>query len=451
MSSIPNPIAASARARPNHPAIVFNGITVTYLEFSLMVRKFAAYLQSEGVQANDTVGISGSASHHWAVALHGVGWIGAVAAPIPPELTPIERSELEKRLSISKTIDADSIGLSLQTVTDEESLPKEIDWPLDSVRLKVMTSGSTGDAKFTELTTAQIMYSAMGSAIRLGHDPKDVWLNCLPLHHIGGLSILYRCGWYSTTVEIHDGFSADSISTAIDRGEITMISFVPTMLLDLLNHRGDDKPPSNLRVILLGGAAASEDLLGRCKSMGLPIAQSWGMTEAGSQIATSMAGDFTNGVGAPLCFAKVGTNNGILTVDGPLVSSKTTTTDMGFVDELGRVHVTGRADSIINSGGKKIDPREIVEVLQAAPYIKEAAVVGLSDERWGEAVAAVVVTTDGKGDPEGLKRLDDWCAKHLASWKRPKKWRCVASLPKTSLGKLRQGVIRDLFLRPQER
>jgi len=224
------------------------------------------------------------------------------------------------------------------------------------------------------------------------------------------------------------------------------------MLIDLLDFRAEEMLPETLRVILLGGAAASNDLLDRCKRLRLPVAQSWGMTEAASQIATSMAGDFSEGVGPPLCFAKVSSTEGRLNVEGPLVVNKITTTDMGHVAESGRVHLAGRADTVINSGGKKIDPREIEEILVAAPYIKEAAVVGVTDARWGEAVAAVVVTLDGhNNDIEEFQRLDSWCAEHLVRWKRPKKWRRVTALPKTSLGKLRHGAIRDLFMGPQER
>jgi O-succinylbenzoic acid--CoA ligase len=418
----------------------------------LMVRRCAAYLQQTGVTAGDTVGLVGRASPEWAFALHGIGWLGAIAAPIPNDCTASERSNIEKALLPSHTIDAGALNLSSLPDATDSSLPEELDWPLDSVRLKVMSSGSTGNAKVAEITTAQVMFSAMGSAIRLGHDPKDVWLNCLPLHHIGGLSVLYRCGWYATTVALHDGFDAGEVSKAIDNSGVTMVSFVPTMLIDLLDLRATKRLPSTLRVVLLGGAAASTDLLERCEELGLPVAQSWGMTEAASQIATSMAGDYSTGVGAPLCFARVGSVDGRLTVDGPIVSSEFTTTDMGHVDEAGRVHMSGRADAVINSGGKKIDPREIEKVLQAAPYIEEAAVIGVTDARWGEAVAAVIVTAEGHdNDLEEFKRLDDWCAEHLARWKRPKKWRRVAALPKTSLGKLRHGAIRDLFMGPQER
>ena len=452
MISIPNPVAASTRARPNHPAIVYGKTSYTYSELLLMVRGCAAYLNQEGVSAGDTIGLVGHSSPEWAVALHGIGWLGAIAAPIPNDCTPIERAKIEKDLVLSHTIDASSLDLSSLLNTPDLSAPKELEWPLESIRLKVMTSGSTGVAKVAEITTSQLMFSAMGSAIRLGHDTKDVWLNCLPLHHIGGLSVLYRCSWYATTVAIHDGFDPTAVCSAIDNDLVTMISLVPTMLTDLLDHRAPSPLPTTLRVILLGGAAASRSLLERCKNLELPVAQSWGMTEAASQIATSMTGEFTTGVGAPLCFAKVDSIDGKLTVEGPLVSSKITTNDMGHVDEDGRVHISGRADSVINSGGKKINPREIEEVLQASPYIKEVAVVGVADSRWGEAVAAVVVTINDKdNDLDEFRRLDDWCAKHLASWKRPKKWRRVTALPKTSLGKLRHGAIRDLFMGPQEK
>jgi o-succinylbenzoate---CoA ligase len=451
MTNIPNPIAASTRARPDHTAIVYMGASYTYKELLLMVRQYAASLQEKGVTEGDTVGLLGQASIEWVVALHSIGWLGAIAAPIPNDSTKQDRENIEGKLSLSHTIDTDSLSLSSISEISKASLPNELDWSLDSVRLKVLSSGSTGSAKIAVITTSQLLFSAMGSAIRLGHDTSDVWLNCLPLHHIGGLSVLYRCGWYATTVELHRGFNKEAVSKAIGNGA-SMVSLVPTMLVDLLDFREDETLPEGLRVVLLGGAAASNDLLDRCKRLHLPVAQSWGMTEAASQIATSMAGDFSDGVGPPLCFAKVTSTGGRLTVAGPLVATEIQTTDIGHIDEAGRVHIYGRSDSVINSGGKKINPREIEEILTAAPYIKEAAVVGVTDARWGEAVAAAIVTLDEhENDLEEFRRLDKWCAEHLARWKRPKKWVRVPALPKTSLGKLRHGAIRDLFKGIQER
>ena len=154
-----------------------------------------------------------------------------------------------------------------------------------------MTSGSTGEPRPIALSTAQLVFSAFGSALRLGHQGQDRWICALPLHHVGGLSILMRCAWAGTTVSLHTRFDAEKAHREIEAGQSTMISVVPAMLEQLLNVRKDTPFPASLRVILMGGAPPSDALLKRCEQIGAPLAVSWGMTEAASQIATTSPSD----------------------------------------------------------------------------------------------------------------------------------------------------------------
>ena len=118
----------------------------------------------------------------------------------------------------------------------------------------VATSGSTGRPKAVVITTGQLVFSAFGSAMRLGHLPGDRWLAVLPMHHVGGLSILMRCVFAATTVELHARFDAERVAHALSQGLVTQLSVVPTMLDAVLEHLSPSGAHANLRTVLVGGA-----------------------------------------------------------------------------------------------------------------------------------------------------------------------------------------------------
>ncbi len=317
------------------------------------------------------------------------------------------------------------------------------------------------------LTTAQVIFSALGSAVRLGHDPADRWLCCLPLHHVGGLSVLLRAAVLGITVELHEGFDAGRVAAALDSGEVSLVSLVPTMLTRVLDAREERPFPASLRVILLGGGPADDALLARCRRLDAPVALTWGMTEAASQIATGEVGDLApgGGVGAPHPFSRVTAGaDGRLLVSGPIVpGGGLATQDAGEVDARGRVHVHGRLDAAILSGGELLDPREIEAALRRHPGIAEALVVALPDPRWGQRPGALLVpaagpaaagSPDGTAAPTGADALSagalrEWLGDHLARHKAPDRvWR-VAAVPTTALGKPSREAARALLLGEQ--
>ncbi len=170
----------------------------------------------------------------------------------------------------------------------------------------IHTSGTSGQPKGAVLTYGNFFYSAMASAYRLGHQPNDRWLCVLPLYHVGGLSILMRAVLYGITVDLHQRFDLDAVNAALDTEPITMISLVPTMLYRLLESR--THWPESLRLILLGGAGASPELIERCRALNLPVATTYGLTEAASQVATALPEDVyrkPGSVGKPLLFTKL--------------------------------------------------------------------------------------------------------------------------------------------------
>ena len=157
------------------------------------------------------------------------------------------------------------------------------------------------------MTYGNMFNSAMASAYRIGHLPDDRWLCVLPLYHVGGLSILIRAVLYGITVDLHDGFDVDTINHALTHDDITLISLVPTMLHRLLDAQ-TDAWSSRLRLVLLGGAATTPDLMQRCIEANIPVATTYGLSEASSQVATTLLGDAVKkpaSVGKPLLFTQL--------------------------------------------------------------------------------------------------------------------------------------------------
>ena len=357
-------------------------------------------------------------------------------------------------------------------------------WSLDDTQVILFTSGTTGDPKPVRLTTGNLLASAAASAFRLGFDPDDRWLATLPLHHAGGVSPILRMPIYGMTVVLRAGFDAGE--TADDLGEYgaTAVSVVPTMLRRMLDRRGT--LAESLRVVLLGGAPASTELIERCRNYSVPVVPTYGTTETASQIATARPGQaFENpgSVGNPLFLTEVRIVNeagdplpagesGEIVVDGPTVTPGyygtpaateaafgefgLHTGDVGVMSEAGTLTVLNRLDDRILTGGETVDPGAVTEVLVAHHDVAEAAVVGVSDPEWGERVSALLVpapgVTDPGADPESTpdRRLDPddvlaFARERLAAYKLPKSIAIAESLPRTVSGTVDRAAVRDRF------
>lgn len=162
---------------------------------------------------------------------------------------------------------------------------------LDALHSIVYTSGTTGKPKGALLTAGNFWWNVTGSALHLGVRSDDVWLACMPLFHVGGLSILLRSVISGMAVLLHEQFDPAAVNEAIDRHGITLLSVVAVMLERMLAERGDAVYPEHLRAVLVGGGPAPDPLLARAAALGLPALQTYGLTEAASQVATQMPGD----------------------------------------------------------------------------------------------------------------------------------------------------------------
>ena len=379
----------AAAARPDHPAIN----AITYAELEERARGAAAALEP-----GERVGLGGLSGEDFAVALHACLLAGAIAVPAqkyegvcPPNIKG----------------------------SDPGPLTHELDAPAIAVR----TSGTTAEPKEVVLSYGNWLWSALGSAVALGHPPGERWLCALPLTHVGGLSILLRSVIAGTTVLLHERWSTEAVLLGLD--DATIVSLVPTTLQRLLDA-GLREPPA-LRWVLLGGAPIPSALLDRARAARVPVAPTYGLTEACSQVTTN---------GVPLFCTHVDLDaDGEILVSGPTVAGGGTlrTGDLGRFDAQGSLEVVGRKADTIITGGENVAPAEVEAVLERHPAVAEAAVHARPDPAWGEAVVATVVLT-GEATAEELR---EHVARLLEPFKVPK---AVAfsdgPLPRTASGKL---------------
>ncbi len=329
--------------------------------------------------------------------------------------------------------------------------PSEVQWVL-------WTSGSTGNPRGVVLTGESFVVSARSSALRLGLGSEDRWLASLSPAHVGGLALILRAHILKTSLSAVGPFDPERFSRAVDELGITHASLVPVQLRQVMEVRRGKRFPHGFRSLLLGGDAAPKGLLAEARDQGIPLALTWGMTEAASQVATApppLVREKPGTVGPPLngVEVKVDETSGELFVRAPTLAAGLfrgpdsglsplptsedgwyPTGDVGRIDGEGHIWVTGRASSRIVTGGVTVDAGEVEAALSLDPRIREAVVVGWPDPRWGERVVAWVVPEEGESVPS-LEDLQERLRTRLSAAKLPRELVTLRSFPRTATGK----------------
>ena len=293
------PAAAARRSTPRHLALVTpQGTRWSYAELYDRAHHLASHLRARGVERGGRVAVMAPNTPAHAALVHAVGLLGAVLVPLHTQLADDEIELLLERarpdlVVLGDQTQAGALEARPTARLDELAgaeiarcvLPERLalHWPAAIVH----TSGSSGTPRGVTLTWQNLIFSATGSALHLGHLPGDQWLAALPLCHVGGLSILWRCALMGTTVELHPGFDAGACAEAIAEGRVTQLSVVSRMLWQILEALGGRSPSERLRTVLVGGGPVPDDLLAACQARGIPAAPTYGMTEASSQITTA--------------------------------------------------------------------------------------------------------------------------------------------------------------------
>jgi o-succinylbenzoate---CoA ligase len=352
---------------------------------------------------------------------------GDAVAPIDRRLAPSARRRLLDMLRPARVVRADG------SERCERAAPVE-----SGDALVVATSASTGAPKGVVLTHSAVAASARATSARLGVDPgAHRWLACLPLSHIGGLSVVTRAVLSGTSLTVLDGFDASRVGAAA--GDDVFVSLVPTALARV--------KAAGFHTILLGGSAPPTTLPPN-------VVTTYGMTETGSgvvydgwpldgvEISISPRGEVW--LRAPMLLRAY--RDGTVPVDK---DGWFATGDGGAIDENGRLQVNGRLSDLIITGGENVWPHAVEQIVRRHPGVAEVAVSSRPDPEWGERVVACVVPAHPPGPPE-LAELRALVADEFAPFAAPKELLIVEALPKTSIGKLRRQALREQLLRQPE-
>lgn len=345
----------------------------------------------------------------------------------------------------------------------------------ESVAGLFLTSGSTAQPKVVPIKRRQVYFAAESSARNFKTDKNRYWLLCLPLNHIGGISIIYRSLLYNSAIFRVDRFNVDEVRTFLSENKLFEVaSFVPTMLNRLLEDPLF-QTHSSFKAILLGGGPVTTDFLTMAATRGMPLVASYGMTETCAQIAANSmlmpSGIYTPKSSSGKIFnpneieirdesGKVlpAIEEGQIWLKGPQVfdgyldqnlNKKVfdkkgwfNTGDYGHLNRNGLLFVKNRRTDLIVTGGENVNPFRVEEELNKLSGVKESAVFGVPDPKWGQKVVAVIVNTKEEFRPDYIKAE---LKKTLRNFQIPKEFIEAGQLPKTPLGKIKRAELMKIY------
>jgi O-succinylbenzoic acid--CoA ligase len=334
---------------------------------------------------------------------------GDAILPIDQRLPHHRRADLVESMGAAVVVDHDG--------RHETGAGRSVD---DGDAAVVATSGSTGTPKGVVLTHGAIAASAAATSRRLAVTGDDHWLACLPLSHVGGLSVVFRALLTGTGLTVHPGFDAAAVSSS----GASLVSLVGTAM-----RRID---PSIFRMIVLGGSRPPADRPANSVA-------TYGMTETGSGVVYDRVP--LEGVEIRIVDREIQLRGPELLrcyrdgTDPKLPDGWFPTGDLGELDADGRLDVFGRRDELIVTGGENVWPEAVEDVLRTHPGVADVAVYGRDDEEWGQVVVAAVVPVDQRRPPT-LDALRAHAKDQLPAFCAPRRVVVRPELPRTTLGKL---------------
>ena len=385
---------------------------------------------------------------------------------VEPKLVYSDQESMPDSLKDLQRLNIDSSWLSLTTKADSELLG---DPNPDSICGLFLTSGSSGFPKIVPIKRRQAFSAANSSAQNFKTGKNKYWLLCLPLNHIGGVSIIYRSLIYHSAIFRMDRFDADQANIFLSENPLFEVaSLVPTMLLRMLEdpmfrvHR-------SFKAILLGGGPIPNDLINQSITRGIPLVLSYGMTETCAQIAAnsllSPSGTYTpkssvgpifkpnqieirddSGQSVPKREEGQIWLKGPQIFDGYLDSTLDKkqfdkdgwfhTGDFGHINRNDQLFIKSRRTDLIITGGENVNPYIVEDELIKHNDITECAVLGVNDDKWGQKIVALYVSNNENINETDLKEM---LKRQIRNFQVPKEFIRVDNLPKTALGKIKRG------------
>lgn len=493
---------------PDKAALRYEGRTITYAQFNAMVRAHARALKhSYGIGRGDRVAYLGLNSPEFLALMFACARLGALFIPLNwrlagPEHVYILRDAAAKALVCEEEFRAHakafraelpdcefiaagfsgsgwlSLADALAGAGGDDRNP-HVD--LESPLLLVYTSGTTGHPKGAVLTQNAVQWNALNSVHMHGLTGDDHILTVLPMFHVGGLNIQTTPALYvGATVTLHRKFDPVAVLAAIEADRPSLVVLVPATIQALLATPGWAKADlSSLRAVTTGSSVVPTGLIEAVHERAIPVLQVYGSTETGPvsvylRAADAMARVGSTGKPALHCQARVADESGHdaapcqsgeIWVCGPNIiyeywgNTEATaaafsdgwfkTGDIGYRDGEGFFYINDRKTDVIISGGENIYPAELEMVLHDLPGVKEAAVVGRADAKWGETPVAVVVRELGADlTGEDVLRAFDGV---LAGFKHPRDVLFIDALPRNVMGKVQKFELRKIVAMEENR
>jgi fatty-acyl-CoA synthase len=348
------------------------------------------------------------------------------------------------------------------------------------------TSGTTGQGKGVVLTHRNVFMHALGTIAEFKLNDGDVWLHAAPMFHLADGWATWSITWVGGVHVLVPEFRERAVLEAIQTEGVTVTNLIPTMLNALVNYsQVQEYDYSSLRLLLTGGSAIARSLVERAmETFGCDFAQTYGMTETSPYLTVSTLKDhlralspekqmrFRATTGREFITIELrvvdeqgrdvrqdGKQVGEIVVRGDSVMKEywnlpeltervfedgwLHTGDMAVMDQEGYVTIVDRKRDMIITGGENVYSVEVENVLHSHPAVLEAAVIGVPDERWGEAVKALVVLREGREASE--EQVIRFCKDRMAHFKAPKSVEFLPSLPRTGSAKIAKGVLREEY------
>jgi fatty-acyl-CoA synthase len=501
--SLGNWLAQRARRSGHRRALTFEGTTWTYAELQERIDRLAGGLRAHGVGHGDRIAFLGLNQPAFLETMFATARLGAIFVPLNFRLTGPElsyiindagvhtvvvdaehrslidsvRRDLPCRHYVSADEPADG-WVALETVAGHAGPVGEVPAvDQEDVALIMYTSGTTGRPKGAMLTHGNLWWNNTNALHMLDVLEDDVTLVMAPLFHIGGLNVTTLLTWQKGgEVVLHRTFDPGRFLEDVPRYRVTTTFGVPAMLLFVSQHpEFETTDLSSIRLVVCGGAPVPEPLMKRYDARGIPINQGYGLTETspsltllGSEFGLSKLGS----AGLTPLFTEVrlidATGDVIEEADvkgevcarGPNIMkgywNKPDATraaidhegwfhtgDVGFFDEDGFLYLADRVKDMVITGGENVYPAEVESVLYDHPAVAEIAVIGLPDERWGEAVVAIAALRPDQA--VSLEELRRFAADRLARYKLPRRLEFVDVLPRNPAGKVLKFQLRERF------
>lgn len=471
---------------------------INYADLNARVNQLAHGLLSIGVKRGDGVALSvGNRIEHLEI-VFATAKIGALAIPLDVKWKALEMGStiaaLEPKFiilqedcvqefenakalkdlrgvkSVSLSADLSYGGLLKGHSSEEPDGHVDEDDPF----AVLLTSGTTGFPKGCLATQRTFVFHCINNAIEKGLGAHDKAILSSPIYFNAGRSFTLGIIYYGGTMILHERFDAEEVLKTIEREKVTYVGAVPVMCERMLHVLESKKYDTrSLRCLAITGGKVHPSVLESLKKHLTPnVYRTYASTDSG-QMAISKPGDsvekansagrpvwcvdlrIVDDDGSPVKFGEVGEIicQSPLATHGYYKNPEATnasfkdgwfyTGDLGYFDEEGFLFVSGRKKDMVKSGGISIYPLEIESVIYSHPDILEAAVIGVPDPQWGEALKAVIVLKPGAKMQSA--ELLSFCKEKLSAYKVPKSVEFVESLPHTEVGKVNKVKVREMF------